>query len=91
MAEAQKKTQAEFDDAVSRIRELNEKLISAAKQNGTTSLDVYEKTLSDMLQFSQRAADSSQNDVISAITKAHTDYISSISQIFTGVTRDALK
>lgn len=90
MAQATK-TQAEFDDAAARIRELNEKLISAAKKNGSTSMDVYEKTLADMLQFSQRAADSTQNDVISAITKAHTDYISSISSIFTGVTRDALK
>lgn len=90
MAEA-KPNQSSAEDVASRIRELNEKLITAAKQNGSTSLDVYEKTLADMLQFTQKAADSTQSDVISAITKAHTDYISSISQIFTGVTRDRLK
>lgn len=83
--------QADFEATATRVRELNEKLITASKQNGNVSLDVYEKTLADMLAFSQQAADSTQNEVISAITKAHADYITSITKVFTGVARDALK
>ncbi|QDO89756.1 hypothetical protein FNH13_16605 [Ornithinimicrobium ciconiae] len=82
---------ADLEATAGRIRELNEKLITAAKQNGNVSLDVYEKTLTDMLSFSQQAADSTQNEVISAITKAHSDYITSITKVFTGAARDALK
>ena len=82
---------ADLEATAGRIRELNEKLISASKQNGNVSLDVYEKTLADMLSFTQQAADSTQSDVISAITKAHSDYITSITKIFTGAARDALK
>lgn len=79
------------EEAVARVRDLNEKLITAAKQNGNVSLDVYEKTLSDMLQYSQQAADSTQVEFISSITKAHADYINAVTKIFTGVARDALK
>jgi hypothetical protein len=81
----------DMDEAASRIRDLNEKMIVAAKQNGNVSLDFYEKTLADMLQFSQQAADSTQVDFISSITKAHADYISSMTKAFTSVARDALK
>lgn len=81
----------DLDATAAHIRELNEQLIAAAKQNGNVALDVYEKTLADMLQFSQQAADATEVDVISSITKAHTDYITSITKVFTGATRDALK
>lgn len=94
MADAKSTAQnatADLEATAARIRELNEKLITASKQNGNVSLDVYEKTLADMLSFSRQAADSTQNEVISAITKAHSDYITSITTIFTGVARDALK
>lgn len=81
----------DFEEAAGRIRDLNEKMIQAAKQNGNLSLDFYEKTLADMLQFSQQAADSTQVDLIKAITKAHTTYITDVTKAWTGVARDALK
>ena len=92
MADAKRTpTAPDLEATATRIRELNEQLIEASKKNGNVSLDVYEKALADMLQFSQQAADSTQNDVISAITKAHSDYITSITRVFTGAARDALK
>ncbi|WP_349827769.1 hypothetical protein [Brevibacterium litoralis] len=81
----------QFEEAATRVRDLNEKLIEAAKQNGNVSLDVYEKTLADMLQYSQKTADSTEVEFISSITKAHADYINSVTKIFTGIARDALK
>lgn len=80
-----------LEAAATRVRELNEKIIAAAKQNGQVTLDVYEKALADMLQFSQQAADATEVDVISAITRAHSDYITSMTKIWTGVARDAMK
>jgi hypothetical protein len=80
-----------LEEAASRIRELNEKMILAAKQSGNVSLDVYEKSLADMLQYSQQAADSTQVDFISSVAKAHADYITSITKAFSSIARDALK
>ncbi len=79
------------DEAVERIRELNEKLIAAAKQSGNVSLDAYEKTLKDMLAFSQKAAGATQLDFVQAVTQAHSTYISDISKAFTTAAREALK
>ncbi|NLG21516.1 MAG: hypothetical protein GX555_08835 [Actinomycetales bacterium] len=90
MADA-KTTAPDLEATATRIRELNEKLIDAAKKNGKVSLDVYEKSLADMLQFSQQAADSTEIDVISSITKAHSDYITAVTKIWTSAARDALK
>lgn len=84
-------TNPNFEATASNIRDLNEKLIATIKQNGHVSLDVYEKTLADMLQFSQQAAGATQVEAISALTTAHADYISSIAKVFTGAARDALK
>lgn len=79
------------DEAAERIRELNEKLINAAKQSGNVSLDAYEKTLKDMLDFSQKAAGATQLDFVQAITQAHAAYIGDISKAFTTAAREALK
>lgn len=92
MAEAKNTAPAaDFDAAATRVRELNEQIIAAAKKNQNVSLDFYEKSLSDLIQFSQKAADATEVEAISAIAKAHNDYISSLSKTFTGVARDALK
>jgi hypothetical protein len=44
-----------LDDTAAPIRELNEKVIAAAKQSGTQSLDAYEKTLASLLSFGERS------------------------------------
>ena len=44
----------DFEAATERIRGLNEKVLAAAKQAGTISLDTYEQTVNSVLDFSQK-------------------------------------
>ena len=81
----------DFEQAAGRVRDLNEKIIEAARNNGTASLDFYEKTLTDVLQFSQQAADATQVDLIKAITTAHVNYITDVTKAWTNAARDILK
>jgi hypothetical protein len=53
---AKPRTEEQADDAVQRIRELNEQIIAAAKQTGRVSLDAYERALKDLLDFEQKVA-----------------------------------
>lgn len=80
-----------MDESVARVRDMNEKIVEAAKKHGQVTLDMYEKTLADILKFQQEAADSSQVDFISSVTKAYSEYMSAMTKAWTAVARDALK
>ena len=81
----------DFDNAAERIRGLNDKVLTAAKQTGTVTLDTYEQTLNSLLDFSQKAADSTQVEWISALAKAQASYINEVTNAYTKAARDLLK
>ena len=60
----------DFEAAAERIRGLNEKVLTAAKQTGNMSVDTYEQTVNSVLDFGQKAADSTKVDWVSALAKA---------------------
>ena len=77
--------------AAERIRGLNEKVLAAAKQTGTTSVDTYEQAVNNMLDFSQKAADSTKVDWVSALTKSQASIITEATNAYTKAVRDLLK
>lgn len=79
------------EETVQRIRDLNEKLITAAKQSGNLSLDTYEKTLAGIVEFETKIANASQLDWISALVNAQTSFVSEVSSAYVAAARDALK
>lgn len=84
-------TSSTIDDKVERIRQLNEQVIEAAKTAGGSSLDAYEKALTNLLDFENKIAGGTQLEWISALAKSHTDFVSNISSAYTKVARDLLK
>ncbi len=80
-----------LDDAAERIRALNEKLLTAAKQAGQGSLDAYEKTLASLVEFEEKVAGASQLDWVSALAKAHATFVTDLSSAYTSAVRAALK
>lgn len=80
-----------LEEASQRIRDLNEKMITASKQSGNVTLDAYEKTLKGLLDFQEKSASATQLDWVQAIAKAHATYITDVSSAFTSAARDALK
>jgi hypothetical protein len=79
------------EETTERIRTLNEKIIESAKSTGGTTLDAYEKALSNMLDFENKVAGASQIDWISSLAKAHTDFVSDVTGAYTKAARDMLK
>lgn len=81
----------DFEAAAARVRDLNEKMIEAAKKSGNLSLDAYEKTLQGLVDFEEKAAGASQLDFVNALAKAHASFVTEVSTAFTTAARDALK
>ena len=55
------------------------------------SIDTYEQTVNSVLDFSQKAADSTKVDWVSAIAKAQASYITEVTNAYTKAARDLLK
>ena len=80
-----------LDGTVSRIRELNEKLVQLAKQQGQVSLDTYEKALESLLDFEKAAAGASQLDWVAAVANTHAKFIQDITGTYLKLVGEALK
>ena len=85
------RAEEQAEEAVQRIRELNERIIAAAKQSGRVSLDAYERALKDLLDFEQKVADATQLDWVNALASAHAKFISDVSHAYTQAARELLK
>ena len=81
----------DFEAATERIRELNEKVLAAAKQTGNISLDTYEQTVNSVLDFSQKAADSTKVDWFSALAKSQASVITEVTNAYIKAARELLK
>ena len=81
----------DFEAATEQIRGLNEKVLAAAKQTGTMSLDAYEQTVNSLLDFSQKAADSTKVDWFSALAKSQASVITEVTNAYTKAARALLK
>jgi hypothetical protein len=81
----------DFDAAAERIRGLNEKVVAAAKQTGTMSIDAYEQTMHTLLDFGQKAADATKVEQISELAKSQASVIAEVTGAYTKAVRDLLK
>lgn len=79
------------EETTERIRGLNEKIIESSKTAGGASLDAYEKALRNMLDFESQVADASQLDWVTAVAKAHTQFVSDVTSAYTKAARELLK
>ena len=80
-----------FDDTVNRIRDLNEKLVQLAKQQGQVSLDTYEKALQSLIDFEKAAASASQFDWVTALANTHAKFVQDITGSYLKLASEALK
>jgi hypothetical protein len=79
------------EEAVQRIRELTERFIDSAKQAGNTSLDAYEKSLQNLVEWQEKAAGASQLDWVSSIATAHAKFMQDVSAAYVSAAREMLK
>jgi outer membrane protein TolC len=81
----------DFDANAERFRGLNEKVLTAAKQTGTMSIDAYEQTVNTLLDFGQKAADATKVDQISELAKTQATVIAEATAAYSNAVRDLLK
>jgi hypothetical protein len=86
-----KTSDTQVNEAVERIRELNERIIDSSRKAGKAYLDSYEKVLNSIADFEERVGKASQIDWVSAITQAQADFTREVAGIYAGSARDLLK
>lgn len=79
------------DEAVQRIKELNDRMIEMARKNGLTWLQAYENILNTMLHLQQRAAAATQLEWINALTTANSDFMREMSAAYFRAVREQLR
>jgi hypothetical protein len=80
----------QFEEAATRIRELNERLIESSKAAGSTTLDAYEKALASLVEFEERVAGASQLEWVSALAQTHAAFVRDVSAVYTKAAREML-
>lgn len=79
-----------YEEAATRVRELNERIIESSKSAGLTSLDAYEKALKSLVEFEQKVAGASQLEWVSALAATHAQFINDVSTAYTKAAREFL-
>jgi hypothetical protein len=81
---------AAYEDAVARVRALNERLIESSKAAGLTTLDSYEKALKSLVDFEQKIAGASQLEWVSALASTYATFVQDVSAAYTKAAREML-
>jgi hypothetical protein len=82
---------AQFEAVAQRLRKLNERIISAGKDAGETTLSNYEKALKAIASAVERGPGSSDVEWISNLANAQAKFIRDVTNAWTSAARDVLK
>ena len=78
------------EEAVERIRKLNEQLIELAKKNGVAWVEAYERVLESTLRLQQQAAAGTKLDWVNTIATTNADFVREVSQAYLNAVRQQL-
>ena len=84
-------TDAQFEAVAQRLRKLNERIISAGKDAGETTLTNYEKALKAIASAVERGPGSSEVEWVSNLANAQAKFIRDVTNTWTSAARDMLK
>jgi hypothetical protein len=91
MATGTDKEKRQAEEAVERIRALNEQILASGKEWGQGFLDAYEESIRAFADFQERAAEGTDVASLSRIAKAQADFTREVTKISTGAARQMLK
>ena len=74
---------------ITRIRELNDAIISAAETAGQSYLDSYEQFLSELADFQKQVSGANPIGWVTALASAQARYVQQISSAFASAARSA--
>jgi hypothetical protein len=72
------------------IRDLNEQILTRAKEGGSTALDGYEKALRGMADFETKIAGATQLDWVKALAASHAKFLTEVGTLYANALRGTL-
>lgn len=80
-----------LDAAFQQARELNEQVLTAARQAGSLYVDSYEKTVDRAIEMERKVGRLSQQEWLGSLIDAHIDVARELTNSYTTVARSLLK
>jgi hypothetical protein len=91
-SKAQDQVKQQTEEAIERVRELNEQILQASRQWGLGFLDAYEQNMRTFAEFQDKAAESAGDvEWVSQIVKAQADFTRELTKLTTQTARRLLK
>lgn len=84
-------SQADVEQTLTRIRELNEQILEKGREFGLGFLDAYEQTLKTFADYQTKAADAAGVEWVSEIARAQADFLRKVTESYAAAARDVLK
>jgi hypothetical protein len=78
-------------DTADRIRELNEQIIGAAGEAGSTYLDIYERALASMAGYQEQLAAATPLDWMQRVLEAQATFMRDIGELYASTARELIK
>jgi hypothetical protein len=79
------------DEVVERIRDLNERIVSAGRKAGAAYLDAYEKALESIAAYQEQVAKQTDIDWVSTIVDAQARFTRDLTQLYVSAGRAFLE
>ena len=80
-----------FEEADSRIRTMNERLIESARAAGIGALDAYEAVLTSLLDLEESLAGATQLDWVTALAQIHAAVIRDLTVAYSRAARELFR
>lgn len=82
---------ADFEAAAERIRGLNERILESASTAGEVYLNLYERSLENIAQFQERAAQGTDNEWVTAMATAQANFTRDLASAYSSAARTLLR
>jgi hypothetical protein len=79
-----------LEAATQRVRELGEQVAQQAKQNGLAWVEAYERTLKNLLDLEEQAAEASGAEWATTLATAHANFVRDTSEVLLKTVRQQL-
>jgi len=80
-----------LEEAAQRVKDLSDKVVAQAKQNGLAWLEGYERVLKNMLEFEEQAAKGTGVDWVATLATTQANFVRETSSAFIGAMRSQLE
>ena len=84
-------SQNAVNDTTERIRDLNERILTAGKKSGGAYLDAYEKALQSIAEYQEQVAKQTDVEWVSTVVDAQARFTRELTKVYVSTTRELLK